>query len=69
MIDGLKVEFIPYDTYFSSLATDSMGAVAKETGADVVCLLSKHVQEEDVTDGEIRNLLEAAKEAKKARHD
>lgn len=57
-VDGIRVAFVASKGYFASLATQSMVSTARDTGADLVLLLAPGKTEADLSDDEIRALLE-----------
>ena len=59
-VNGVKVAFIESAAYFATFGKPSMHSVAKETGADIVLLLSEGKTEADVTDEEITVLMDIA---------
>jgi hypothetical protein len=59
-VDGKKVAFVSSESYFESFTTPSMHSTAKETGADIVLLLAEGKTESDISDDEIRALLQGA---------
>lgn len=61
IVNGIKVAFIEYETYFESLLTPSMVSTARQTGAEFVFLLAEGVKEDHMTDSEIEALIELAK--------
>ena len=63
-VNGVKVAFIESAAYFATFGKPSMRSVAKETGADIVLLLADGKTEADVTDEEIRDVLNGIADAK-----
>ena len=61
-VDGIKVAFVEHDVYFKSLYTPSMYSTARDEEADVCMLLAPGKTEADITDEEVRALLEIMKD-------
>jgi hypothetical protein len=57
-VDGKKVAFVEHASYFAGFGTPSMHSTSKETGAEMVILLAPGKTEADVSDDDIRNLLQ-----------
>jgi hypothetical protein len=62
-VDGKKVAFVDWETYTSSMFSPSMYSTARDTGADIVFLLAPGATEANLSDDEIRGLLQAAQGA------
>lgn len=58
-VDGMKIAFVSSESYFQGFHTPSMHSTAKATGANMVILLAPGVNEESLTDDQIRSLLGA----------
>ena len=60
VVDGKKVAFVASESYFKGFHTASMASTAKENGADLVLLLAEGKTEADITDDDIRKILNRA---------
>jgi hypothetical protein len=62
LVDGIRVEFVTSENYFSCIiGTPSMSRTARLTGADIVLLLAPGKTEADLSDDDIRAVLQKVK--------